>query len=1206
MGKNKLDALAMRSTIKPVNIKQYSLPFRSLEKLRDDLLHDDHPRRRLFDFLIHLFNNEPEFEAQRRQYTERDPRWIIEALVQGNNNITKWIIRDFDEENNKWQHPVTIDGLLTLYKDLCLYLLERSAFLGECKTNDERDYAQQLLSSLAESAGQYKEALDKISHDCHEQFIEQMLDNMKRSGYIYHPHKQFKILTTIFKISPSLINEKMSDIFDAIWGWNRSNWQNEPFRGAFVEMLEMFINDNCDLIDELAGLEEKVDNDRYTMMVQALAVQLLLAVDSDKIDLKRNRAMFYRYLMIQPAVNRHNLSTKAMAMICGLEPYANELKWEEAKNVTKLGLTLGFDSLSIPAAMPPLRYRSANIQLLLGHDGITIAPVDNLAACHSVLPNDIFPLDDMRVLLFDSVKTPPAKKLKDIKRLREMWKEVEESLFDGTTLPQAQQGHKVLPEPGDIVHIVIDSTEMNDDYMLHCTIEDEIYYGEGWINVKKIVRWFSIDMDLSFFIDRNSGKYLLFEARVVDVDADYGDYTFEMNYFVDEYIRNSVNYGDYYEAVIVNRANANQYTCLSREGYSFWTAAKGEFDSLPKSTFVQLRVTDIKSGNTMYAEITRILDDTHKFTHDTPFRNLMKAIGDVPQVSVVSRLAGEISGDNYTDLSQAMMRQLILLVRKNASFVPEDYVGTFNYLAMATLMARMAGDKQQETLCRNHIDLLELLSYYDTNESLKTDSVTSYAQLANAAPTLQRLYNMLLTVSYIDNHAAADNLWQIVNGNNANEARLAQLVLSLNMLADETVKEQKNLIKTRIKELLRVSNLNATTAKYYGSESLHAEFKSSIIYPAGNSMQRDDEKQLHKILEVVCGFLNADGGTLYLGVRDNGFENGLDQDMKVFKTRDKFDLYVRNNIHDRLGSTANLNCDAHWDSGTNHDVYILEIKKCRHLISLDDTVWVRQGTSTRPIAGRDLVNYREDREQEFLMQRSKAMQNATADVADEVTAPTIEATLDKVETSVSRADDIVPISTGQRRANVLHNYEDGFVDDVAGYIYFKPGNRFEFSKKDLYKEDECQLSIALHDSETDGYLVMVYDNGEVVKIAMREMTDKRPGQDYNYGSGNRLIFACPAAKTDGLFLIIRDNKDIVSYRVDRVSEIVEDNANSTGERLFEMPFKQILLCEIVPQEKFVQLADGMNLNSRQVGAVIKRGTASVDDAVKALVALATN
>ena len=63
-----------------------------------------------------------------------------------------------------------------------------------------------------------------------------------------------------------------------------------------------------------------------------------------------------------------------------------------------------------------------------------------------------------------------------------------------------------------------------------------------------------------------------------------------------------------------------------------------------------------------------------------------------------------------------------------------------------------------------------------------------------------------------------------------------------------------------------------------------------MVYPPDNHMKADEFAQNTNIMKAICAFLNSTtGGTLYLGVNDQGYVVGIDNDMKYLKMQ----LYLR-------------------------------------------------------------------------------------------------------------------------------------------------------------------------------------------------------------------------------------------------------------------------------------------------------------------------
>ena len=81
-------------------------------------------------------------------------------------------------------------------------------------------------------------------------------------------------------------------------------------------------------------------------------------------------------------------------------------------------------------------------------------------------------------------------------------------------------------------------------------------------------------------------------------------------------------------------------------------------------------------------------------------------------------------------------------------------------------------------------------------------------------------------------------------------------------------------------------------------ESKKLEFKSTLRWHI-HKKAYDDVIQ-HAVLKTIAAFLNSDGGTLLIGVNDNGEALGLEKD--DFPNADKMMLHLTNLVRDRMGT----------------------------------------------------------------------------------------------------------------------------------------------------------------------------------------------------------------------------------------------------------------------------------------------------------------
>lgn len=184
----------------------------------------------------------------------------------------------------------------------------------------------------------------------------------------------------------------------------------------------------------------------------------------------------------------------------------------------------------------------------------------------------------------------------------------------------------------------------------------------------------------------------------------------------------------------------------------------------------------------------------------------------------------------------------------------------------ALLLSRFASDGAGETACRRMLRHLENLRCFasgdygqiepwegaETGEDEKTDALLALfaGEPVRSGP--------------VDTNKAV--------------AGLVQAALELR---DNGLSVPLKHVKQEICRLLGIQTLEETnedTDYNFGAESGTQEFKTSVFFAPENAREQDQKKTIQR---VVCAFLNAPlGGTLYLGVDDNGYPVGLTQDIE--------------------------------------------------------------------------------------------------------------------------------------------------------------------------------------------------------------------------------------------------------------------------------------------------------------------------------------
>lgn len=124
---------------------------------------------------------------------------------------------------------------------------------------------------------------------------------------------------------------------------------------------------------------------------------------------------------------------------------------------------------------------------------------------------------------------------------------------------------------------------------------------------------------------------------------------------------------------------------------------------------------------------------------------------------------------------------------------------------------------------------------------------------------------------------------------------------------EEFLEERRKLIANSINEFMmglleekssdQVEKIKATKEIIEDGESDNVEFKSTLRWHV--YAERIDKEMEHAVLKTIAAFLNTAGGTLLVGINDNGEVYGIDKD--GFQNDDKYGLHLVNLIKDRIG-----------------------------------------------------------------------------------------------------------------------------------------------------------------------------------------------------------------------------------------------------------------------------------------------------------------
>jgi hypothetical protein len=152
-------------------------------------------------------------------------------------------------------------------------------------------------------------------------------------------------------------------------------------------------------------------------------------------------------------------------------------------------------------------------------------------------------------------------------------------------------------------------------------------------------------------------------------------------------------------------------------------------------------------------------------------------------------------------------------------------------------------------------------------------------------------------------------------------------------------------------------------------ESQTTEFKSSGRWNVHTN--KHDPKLGQILVKAVCGFLNAGGGVLLIGVDDDGQVLGVDDDFTTLGTKqntDGYELFLRQLLDDNLSASTAPTVHIRFPEVAAKTICQVNVAASGQPVFAKPAkggadaseFWVRVGNATKQLHGDDLMKYREE------------------------------------------------------------------------------------------------------------------------------------------------------------------------------------------------------------------------------------------------------
>jgi hypothetical protein len=142
-------------------------------------------------------------------------------------------------------------------------------------------------------------------------------------------------------------------------------------------------------------------------------------------------------------------------------------------------------------------------------------------------------------------------------------------------------------------------------------------------------------------------------------------------------------------------------------------------------------------------------------------------------------------------------------------------------------------------------------------------------------------------------------------------------------------------------------------------ETSKVEFKQTLS--KNIKTKQKDEKMEKMVLKTICGFLNTEGGTLFVGVEDSGEICGIDKELYA-DNNDKFLLHFKNLLKEQIGAEFFPLIDYEIKKLLDNDVLIVNCKRSDKPVFLgkEEAFFMRSNPATDELKGKELIEYIEN------------------------------------------------------------------------------------------------------------------------------------------------------------------------------------------------------------------------------------------------------
>lgn len=886
------------------------------------------------------------------EYEARENLWIFSYL-----GFLEYLIG-----KNKTKDIVRLEKNVAIFCALENWLLDGSDFSLNFSL-DKRVIIRQKAETNLKKMGLLLDAIRLVINHKDLEFIHGLIHSSMNSGYIRNKSENFMIVCNILALNSKLLQSEAKSILFLFSIFIRECLLDEKEITYLIFLLDLNLK-------QLSKQKEHL-----LLKLQLTGVLVLLFKElKDAGNFVIRKSSFFRFVNQLTSDSTLEYSIKSLLKI-GEEQMDVGFDWNELiyDDILKQPLIAPFTSQNKSQNQAKLTVISeGGNRIFISSKGITLLSANQVEAYEQFLYT---PMKSFCKLLGDKLQIGNINN-----RIHK--KDENYSFIDqNTEWKKLFRPNQKAPIPlkGSVLPVTIN--EVSDSGLVKVSVG--FLHLTGTLSINNVCKWGSREI-------KPSDIFKPGQSFVAEVSSESSEQVeFSLNKLLWKAARHYLQVGDVVKAKLISCTDKRIIYWITEDGFCGYSNYLGAIYTLKLGGIYKVKVKSFQDTtqiiefdllNLMVGynfKVNEALRDTikNKLTKDlfpAPEKNVLEPVlARRWSWELLHVIDNEIAGGRHT-------RQELFNLLQTGKLLASWMKSNLSYYYMGKLCYMMTVDNFCRDESFNSIEVdFDMIAF---SENL----LLAYPDLKAERHTLQ-----LLSYYHSSNPAVTDLLYDQMNGENS---RLAELILASNLLYKNGADHQLlYLVKKEIVALLdekidtdslvqpqpqsqpqpqpspepqkvqsgkKEKEPVESGSVDLGYESTVKEFKASIVFPANSCDVPDMPVQMDVILRTIASFLNSKGGTLFIGVNDDGSIRGLQPDFMYLNGGvDLYERVIRKAVVDNFNKDINglLEFRFHtWKTLTYCEIQVPAYEKP---VSYKLCFWQRQGNETRILRGSDLTDF---------------------------------------------------------------------------------------------------------------------------------------------------------------------------------------------------------------------------------------------------------